>query len=111
MTAPETALAPLTVILFGPMQVWVQGQPFSHERSRKALWLLALLTLRHDRPVEREWLAGTLWPDVDQSQAFANLRPTLSELRSALADQGERLRAPTRHTLRLDLADAEVDLL
>jgi predicted ATPase/DNA-binding SARP family transcriptional activator len=80
-------------------------------RSRKPLWLLALLTLRHGRPVEREWLAATLWPDLDQSRAFANLRPVLSELRSALAAQGKRLQTPDRHTLLLDLVGAEVDLL
>src|SRR5437016_12718035 len=111
MTLPETATASLVITLFGPMQVLVNGQPLPHLRSRKGQWLLALLTLRHDRPVEREWLAGTLWPDVDQSQAFANMRPALSELRSALGDQAERLQAPTRHTVRLDLAGAEVDVL
>src|SRR5579862_8804369 len=111
MTAPETVPAPLTIMLFGPMQVLVQGRPLPHLRSRKALWLLALLTLRHDRPVEREWLAGTLWPDVDQSQAFANLRPTLSELRKALASQGERLQSPDRHTLLLQTADADIDVV
>src|SRR5262249_3581298 len=80
-------------------------------RSRKGLWLLALLILRHDRPIEREWLAGTLWPDVNQSHALANLRLIMSELRSGLGDQSERLQTPDRHTLLLDLAGANVDLL
>ena len=80
-------------------------------RSRKSLWLLALLTLRQSRPVEREWLAGTLWPDVAQSQAFANLRPALSALRCALGSQKERLQSPDRHTLRLNLSGVKVDLL
>src|SRR5579862_4125796 len=111
MTAPETVPAPLTIMLFGPMQVLVQGRPLPHLRSRKALWLLALLTLRHDRPVERDWLAGTLWPDVDQTQAFANLRPVLSELRRALGSQAERLQSPDRHTLFMNLSGAEVDVL
>jgi DNA-binding SARP family transcriptional activator len=79
--------------------------------SRKGLWLLALLTLRHDRPVEREWLAGTLCPDSDQTQAFTNLRKTLSELRGGLDDENGRLQAPSRHTLRLDLSGADVDVL
>src|SRR5579862_6913622 len=111
MTAPETVPAPLTIMLFGPMQVLVQGRPLPHLRSRKALWLLALLALRHDRSVEREWLAGTLWPDVDQSQAFANLRPILSELRNALGSQSARLQSPDRHTLSLELTGADVDIL
>src|SRR5580658_5669653 len=104
MTTPDTAIVGLIITLFGPMQVLVQGQPLPHLRSRKALWLLGLLTLRHGRPVQREWLSGTLWPDMDQSQAFANLRPILSDLRRVLGSQGERLQSPDRHTLLLDLA-------
>ncbi len=111
MTTPETADASFRLRLFGPMQALVDGNALPPMRSRKGLWLLALLTLRHDRPVEREWLAGTLWPDVEQSQAFANLRPILSELRNSLGSQKERLQSPDRHTLRLDLAGADVDLI
>src|SRR5258707_13948080 len=89
--ASESSNMPLTLRLFGPMQVLIHGRPLPHLRSRKALWLLALLTLRQDRPVLREWLAGTLWPDTDQSRAFTSLRATLSELRGAFGDQSERL--------------------
>ena len=63
MPASEIATDTLAITLFGPMQVRVQGILLPPFRSRKALWLLALLTLRHERPVEREWLTGTLWPD------------------------------------------------
>ena len=110
---PDSEIAPasLSITLFGPLHVRVDGLPLPPFRSRKHLWVLALLTLRHNRPVEREWLAGTLWPDVDQSSGFANLRPVLSELRRALAAQGNRLQSPDRLTLLLDLTDAEVDLL
>lgn len=101
---------PLTILLFGPMQVWVHGHPLPYLRSRKALWLLALLTLRDGRPVERERLAGTLWPDVIQERAAGNLRVVLSELRHALGSEGGRLLSPGHHTLSLDLTGAEVDL-
>ena len=93
------------------MQVRVQGVALPPLRSRKALWILALLTLRHGRPVEREWLAGTLWPDADQSQSFGNLRPAVSDLRRALGSQSDRLQSPDRHSLLLDLSSSEVDLL
>jgi predicted ATPase/DNA-binding SARP family transcriptional activator len=73
--------------------------------------MLALLTLRHGRPVERDWLAGTLWPDVLQSQASASLRAVLSELRVALGTEGGRLQSPNRPTLLLDLAGAWADVL
>lgn len=103
--------APLKIGMFGPMQVHVGDAPLPTLRSRKALWLLGLMTLRSDRPVSREWVASTLWPDSDQGVAFANLRPVLSELRRALGDQAYRLRSPDRATVFLDLDGAEVDLL
>jgi predicted ATPase/DNA-binding SARP family transcriptional activator len=93
------------------MQVQVEGRPLSHLRSRKSLWLLALLVLRAGRSAERDWLSGTLWPDATQSRASMNLRVVLSELRHALGSAGERLLSPARHTLSLDLAGADVDVL
>lgn len=111
MNSLEPPTAPLTLTLFGPMQVLVDGHPLPHLRSRKGVWIFALLALRHDRPVEREWLAAVFWPDMEPSQAFANLRPILSELRSGLGSQRERLQSPDRHTLRLDITDAFVDVL
>jgi predicted ATPase/DNA-binding SARP family transcriptional activator len=110
-TASAAGAAPLTISLFGPMQVLVRGAPLPRLRSRKGLWLLALLVRRQGRPVEREWLAGTLWPDADPSAAFANLRPVCSELRRALGPEGERLQSPNRQTLLLDLAGAAADVL
>jgi predicted ATPase/DNA-binding SARP family transcriptional activator len=107
----QPVVCPIRICLFGPMQVLIQDRPLPALRSRKALWLLALLALRHSRPVERVWLAGTLWPDTDQTHASANLRTNLSELRSALGDQARRLHSPTRHTLALNIEDACVDVL
>ncbi|MBC7806444.1 MAG: tetratricopeptide repeat protein [Akkermansiaceae bacterium] len=118
MSEPNASIAPveplppgLSITLFGPLLVLVNGQPIPHLRSRKAQWVLCLLTLRYGRPVQREWLAGTLWPDIDQTQAFANLRPTLSELRKALGSEGARLQSPSRNSLLLDLSGADVDVI
>ena len=111
MPLAKTATEALAITLFGPMEVRVQGRLLPPFRSRKALWVLALLTLRHERPVEREWLAGTLWPDIDQSQALANLRPVLSELRRRWANRERGCTPPIVMTLLLDLTDAEVDVL
>ena len=109
MTSSEALTAPLTLRLFGPMQISVHGQLLPRLRSQKAFWLIALLALRADAPVQREWAAGLLWPDSEQSQAFANLRVVLSDLRKALGSEGGRLQANTR-TLFLDLTGAEVDV-
>ena len=111
MTAADVSAPPaLTLTLFGPMQVSVGGRPLAHLRSRKALALLALLALRHGRPVEREWLAGSLWPDADPEQAATSLRPILSELRRALGDQAGRILSPSRHSLCLERAGVAVDV-
>lgn len=101
----------LSIKLFGPIQVLVGDRPIQPPRSRKVLWLLALLTLRVRNPVERDWLASMLWPDSDRTRALANLRTTLSELRAALGPEGERLLGPSRHTVQLRLDGAVVDVL
>lgn len=104
-------VAPLTLRLFGPMQILVDGEPLPKMRSRKARWLLALLTLRNGEPVSREWVAGRLWPDVDVSLALANLRPLVSELRQAMGAQSARLQTPDRKTILLDLDGADADVV
>lgn len=48
------------------------------EGARKLLAFVAL----HRRPARRCLVAGTLWPDVDESRAAGNLRSTLWRLRS-----------------------------
>ncbi|HLK56982.1 MAG TPA: BTAD domain-containing putative transcriptional regulator, partial [Chthonomonadaceae bacterium] len=106
---PEAAILPLSLRLLGPFQALLDGRPFSLRHSRKEQWLLALLTLRHNRDVERDWLAGTLWPESQKSRTL--LRDTLSDLRQALGSQAGRLCSPTAHTLCLELTGADVDVL
>jgi predicted ATPase/DNA-binding SARP family transcriptional activator len=79
--------------------------------SEKTQWLLALLALQEGRPVERAWLAGTLWPDSSEEQAAANLRRSLWYLRQALGAEGHRLETPVSGKLRLELVGVEADLL
>lgn len=107
----------LSIRLFGSMEVRVSGAPLPPLRSRKGLWLLALLVLRHDREIDRLWLAGTLWPDSPEPQALSSLCQSLSDLRRVLIslDGGRRVAAQivsvNRRTLLLDLAGADVDVL
>jgi DNA-binding SARP family transcriptional activator len=107
----DCSALPVTIHLLGPFELRLHGHPVPCLRSRKGQWLLALLVLRAGRDVERDWLAGTLWPDSPEAAARANLRSSLKELRRALGDQAGRLRSPTLRTLSLDLTDAEVDVL
>lgn len=110
-TVTEEISTPLSIALFGVMEVRVHGTPLAHLRSRQSLWLLALLTLRHPRPSGREWLAGTLWPNSEPSRALSNLRVALSELRSALGSERHRIISHNTTELSLDLTAAEVDVL
>jgi predicted ATPase/DNA-binding SARP family transcriptional activator len=111
MPVSRSITPPLTIRLFGPFEVRLHGQPLRPLRTRKGEWLFALLTLRHDQPVDRSWLAGTLWPNSGSREGSDNLRRTLTDLRQALGPEAERLQSPTAHTLRLCLNGADVDLL
>lgn len=111
VSVPGTAVG-LEIRLFGSMEVRVGGHPMPRLRSRKGLWLLALLALRAGRDVDREWLAGTLWSDCRDDAARRSLRQSLHDLRCALGPEAGRLSCDSPRTLRLDLSsDARVDVL
>jgi DNA-binding SARP family transcriptional activator len=107
--------AQLALSLFGPFEARLHGTPLASLRSRKGEWLLALLALRVGRPVSRDHLAATLWPDSDPGKALYNLRRTLHDLRHTLGDQAWRLGNPEDaddRALALDLTGgADVDVL
>jgi predicted ATPase/DNA-binding SARP family transcriptional activator len=112
MTKPDTSSpSRMEILLFGPMDVRVNGASVMRDCVRKARHLLALLALRAGHEVERAWLAGTLWPESAERQAHSNLREVLHDLRQVLAEESSRLRSPTRRTLYLDVAGAQVDVL
>ena len=98
---PEYTEPWLELRLLGPFDARLRGNPLPPPRSQKERWLLAILALRPGRPVEREWLAGKLWPDSPSSKAAYNLRRALSDLRTALGDDERAIETPTAHTVRL----------
>jgi predicted ATPase/class 3 adenylate cyclase len=108
---PNPTTSPLTIQLFGTLDVQCHGAPLPRLRSRNGLWLLALLTLRHGCEVDRAWLAGTLWPDTSTSQGLALLRRELTDLRRALGLEAGRISAPTPRTLRLELPPDSADVV
>ncbi|HSI73463.1 MAG TPA: BTAD domain-containing putative transcriptional regulator [Fimbriimonas sp.] len=101
----------LTIKLFGPLDVRVEGEPMPRGRTRSVGWLLALLTLKAGRAVSRSLLAGLLWPESDESQALQNLRHDLVSLRKSLGSAGECIKSPTRDSLTLEVSSEEVDVL
>ncbi len=76
----------LSVRLFGPLEVTLDGQEATAFESDKARALLAYLVVELERPHRREKLAGLLWPEWPERAARANLRRVLSNLRFAIGD-------------------------
>ena len=60
----------LEIRLLGPFDVRVGGRPLPPLRSRKGRYLLALLALRPDREVQREWHVAALWPESEAEQGY-----------------------------------------
>ena len=81
-TNPYQPTSVLSIRLLGPCDIQIDGQALMPRHSRKEQWLLALLTLRNGCVVERDWLAGALWPESRRSRAL--LREALSDLRQTL---------------------------
>jgi predicted ATPase/DNA-binding SARP family transcriptional activator len=73
----------LTVRLFGVPHVSFEQRPVRFVASR-TLPLFVYLLLHRDRPVARDLLAFTLWPDNSEEEARANLRRHLNRLNDAL---------------------------
>jgi predicted ATPase/DNA-binding SARP family transcriptional activator len=82
-------MAKLTIVLLGPLQVTLGGEPVTDFATDKARALLAYLAVEAEHPHRREVLARLLWPDESEHKARQNLRQALSHLRQALSDQDE----------------------
>lgn len=98
------------VQFLGTFAMWRGEERLPTLRTRKEAWLLALLVLRHPEPIERARLAGTLWPDSEETKARYNLRRSLNNLRTVLGPDALRLIEPAPHTLGLTLEGAWTDL-
>jgi len=104
---------PIVLRLFGVFELEIEGRSVAQELPRKDRWLLALLALAGERPVQRTWLAQNLWPfpETLESQAATYLRKSLWNLRNTLGEHAGCLLLPTLHTLALDLQLVEVDVV
>ncbi len=80
-------MAHLSLSLLGPFQVTLGGQSVTGFKSNKVRALLAYLAVEAERPHRREVLAGMLWPEWPDRDAFSNLRYALSNLRQVLGDR------------------------
>lgn len=103
--------------LLGGFRVFQADRPLPTKawRTDKAKAVLALLATQPGRVLQRDWLARTLWPEVDLERAAINLRGRIVEARRALEPDlrhGRRSRyilsRAGGYCLR---AEVEVDLL
>ncbi|MBA3534366.1 MAG: winged helix-turn-helix domain-containing protein [Ardenticatenales bacterium] len=93
----------LTLHLFGPPQLFIDGEPVNvtRRKSRALLYYLAA----HAEPLTRDQILRFFWPDTERAAAQQTLRTTLYGLRKAL---GEALLVDEE---RLSLApDSQVDV-
>ena len=74
----------LHIHLFGHLRLFLDGRPQKFSALPKTIPLLAYLILHRQAHVPRDTLAYTLWPDVPETEARANLRRHLHELRRNL---------------------------
>ncbi len=80
-------MARLSICLFGPFRVTVDGEPATAFESDKVRALLAYLAVEAEVPHRREKLAGLLWPDWPERAARANLSRALTNLRHSIGDR------------------------
>jgi predicted ATPase/DNA-binding SARP family transcriptional activator/Tfp pilus assembly protein PilF len=74
----------LQIQLFGHLRLLLEGEPYRLATLPKSVDLLAYLLLKRQTAVPRDHLAYLLWDDVPESEARANLRRHLHDLRRAL---------------------------
>ncbi|MEJ5312256.1 MAG: BTAD domain-containing putative transcriptional regulator [Anaerolineae bacterium] len=74
----------LRIYLLGGLRVTVDDHPLQIPDSPGLVGLWAFLLLHPRRPLDRSYVAFTLWPDVDEEKALAHLRRCLYHLQHLL---------------------------
>ncbi len=79
----------LRIHLLGPLRLFVDQEPVKFLTTSRTVPLLAYLLLHGRQPLQRNWLAYTLWPECSEADARGNLRRFLHELRRLLPPEEE----------------------
>lgn len=103
--------AGLHLRFFGEMQVQIAGVQISKLRTRKSLALLAILAMRPNRNISREWISAQLWPESDDRHANRSLRQCLFHLRKSMGLESWRIQSVDSRNISFDVADAEIDVI
>src|SRR3972149_5374241 len=85
-------MAGLEVRLLGGFELVREGRTLEQLPLRAARSLFAYLVLNRERPHPRDLLAGTFWPEFDDSRARRRLSQALWQIKTTIGDE-----APGRH--------------
>jgi predicted ATPase/DNA-binding SARP family transcriptional activator len=78
-------MSQLVLRLLGAFEAELNGKPVTFAYG-KIKAILAYLSFNLARPIQREKLAGLIWPDQPQETALENLRQAISRLRKSIGD-------------------------
>lgn len=81
-------MARLSIHLLGAFHVQRDGETVTSFQTNKARALLAYLAVEAQRPQQRAYLAGLLWPEWPEAQARTYLRQALANVQHVLSDNG-----------------------
>lgn len=93
----------LEIRLLGGFQLGRDGRPLEQLPLRAARSLFAYLVLNRERSHTRDLLAGTFWPDFDESRARRRLSQALWQTQTTLGTaDGQRYLIGTPDTIRFN---------
>ena len=81
----------LEIRLLGGFQLGRDGRILEQLPLRAARSLFAFLVLNRERPHTRDLLAGTFWPEFDESRARRRLSQALWQTQATLGEEDEQL--------------------
>src|SRR3972149_10992668 len=93
----------LEIRLLGGFELVREGRRLEQWPLRAARSLFAYLVLNRERPHTRDLLAGTFWPEFDESRARRRLSQALWQIHTTLGEEeGERYLIGGADTVRFD---------
>ncbi|MBW3667390.1 MAG: hypothetical protein KY394_07325, partial [Actinobacteria bacterium] len=95
-------MEPLRIYLFGGFFLERSGVALPPIASRVGRSLFAYLVMNRARPIQRDLLAGTFWPEMPEGRARRRLSHTLWQIQDAVNEDGSSHLAVTTDTLAFD---------
>lgn len=98
-------MSALRIHLFGGLLLEREGNPLPPIASRAGRSLFANLVMRAGRPSQRDYLAGSFWPDLPEGKARRRLSQTLWQIQDVVNDGALSHLTVTSDTLAFDTSE------